>query len=256
MDKELFFRNLGLTAYEAKVLASFARLKKANAKELNLDSEVPTNKIYRIIKNFEALGILETIPSETKTYKLLNLKTFVSNKIKEKENILAQIKKTSKNLETPNQDEFVFSLIRGQRAIMNKLAEHNPTVKKEILGVQRNWKVWGKGLREMQKTVKKGVDVKIIGMINEETKARALEWKKTGAKVKAYNEKYGPYPLRFTIFDNKEARITIGKPEIQDPKNYITVWTKSKPLIAILRTQFLDMWKNSIPFEQNISENS
>jgi sugar-specific transcriptional regulator TrmB len=150
--------------------------------------------------------------------------------------------------ETDN--EFIFSLIKGQKTIMDKLAEHNPKAKKEILGVQRNWKVWGQGLREMQKTVKKGVEVKIIGVINEETKSRVLEWKKTGAKIKAYNPVYGEYPLRFTIFDNKEARITIGKPEIPNPEDYITVWTKSKPLISILRSQFLDMWKNSIPIEQ------
>lgn len=252
MDKELFFRSLGLTVYEAKILASFTRLRKANAKELNLDSGVPKNKVYRIIRNFENLGLLELIPNETKTYKLTNIKTFVSNKIKEKDKELSEIKKNSKDLDKIKEidNEFVFSLIRGQRAIMDKLAEHNPKVKKEILGVQRNWKVWGKGLREMKKTVKKGIDVKIIGVVNDETKERVLEWKKTGCKIKAYNEKYGQYPLRFTIFDNKEARITLGKPEIKEPRNYITVWTKSKPLISILRTQFADMWKNSASTKQ------
>ncbi len=36
MDKELFFRTLGLTVYEAKVLVSFMRLGKGNAKEFSL----------------------------------------------------------------------------------------------------------------------------------------------------------------------------------------------------------------------------
>ena len=39
---------------------------------------------------------------------------------------------------------------------MNKLAEHNLKVKKEIIGVQRNWKYWGEGIRAMEKTIKKG----------------------------------------------------------------------------------------------------
>ena len=47
------------------------------------------------------------------------------------------------------------------------------------------------------------------------------------------------------IFDGKEARITIGKPEIPDLENYITIWTKSKPLVNILRKQFSEMWKES-----------
>jgi sugar-specific transcriptional regulator TrmB len=250
MDKELFFQNLGLTVYESKILASFTKLKKANAKELSQDSGVPVNKIYKTLRDFESLGLIENLPSENKTFKLLNLKTFVANKIKEKESSLREIKKHSKTVEIVDKNEFVFSLIKGQKSIMDKLAEHNPKVKKQILGVQRNWKVWGTGLREMQKTVRKGVDVKIIGVVNKETKSRALEWKKTGAKIRAYNKAYGEYPLRFTIFDNKEARITIGKPEIPNPENYVTVWTKSKPLIAILRNQFLDMWKNSIPINK------
>ncbi|MBU0907613.1 MAG: hypothetical protein KKD18_03560 [Nanoarchaeota archaeon] len=250
MNKEQFFKSLGMTIYESKVLTSFTKLKKANAKELSQNSEVPTNKIYKILRDFESLGLIQTIPNESKTYKLLNLKTFISQKIKEKENSLKEIKKHSKTLEVADQNEFIFSLIRGQKNIMDKLAEHNPKVKKEILGVQRNWKVWGAGLRQMQKTVRKGVDVKIIGVINQETQTRALEWKKTGAKVKAYNKAYGEYPLRFTIFDNKEARITMGKPEVPNPKDYITVWTKSRPLIAILRKQFQDMWKNSMPIER------
>jgi sugar-specific transcriptional regulator TrmB len=79
MNKESFFQSLGLTIYESKVLTSFTRLKKANAKSLNLDSGVPTNKIYQIIKNFQNLGLLQIIPSEKKTYHLLNLKTFISS---------------------------------------------------------------------------------------------------------------------------------------------------------------------------------
>ncbi len=251
MDKELFFRNLGLTVYEAKVLVSFMRLGKGNAKEFSLDSGVPRNKIYGIIKEFENLGLLELIPDEPKSYKLSNLKAFVSERVKQKERELMEIRQSSKNLDKvkENGGEFVFSLIKGQRAIMDRLAEQNVREKKEIFGVQRNWKVWGEGLRAMRKTTKKGIDVRIIGVINNETKKRAVEWKNIGCKVRAYNDKYGAYPLRFTVFDNREVRITIGKPEIQDSKDYITVWTKSKPLIAILRAQFMNMWKNCKPIE-------
>ena len=74
----------------------------------------------------------------------------------------------------------MFSIIKGQRAIMNKLADNNSRVKKEILGVQRNWKVWGEGLRTIKNIVSGGVKVRFIGIINEETKKRALEWKETG----------------------------------------------------------------------------
>lgn len=247
MDKLDFFKSLEFSEYESKTISSLIRLKNASAKEINHDSGVPQNKLYNILKIFEKKGILAILPD--KKYQLINLKTFINNKIEQKENKLIEIKKSAVNIEKIKyNEEFFLSLIKGQKAIMNKLAEKNPDVKKEILGVQRNWKYWGEGIRVMKDSIKRGVDVRMIGVINEETEKRALEWKKIGCKIKKYNEKFGNLPLRFTIFDNKEARITIGKPEIKDSKDYITIWTSSKPLINILRKQFMEMWKESEKF--------
>lgn len=250
MNKTEFFHELGFSEYESKVLSSFSNLQKATPKEISEDSGVPQNKLYQIIKKFEILGLLALIPGKSKKYELINLQTFINAKIKEKESKLKSLKESSKRVEKLKQrdEDFSFSLIKGQKAIMDKLSENNLRVKKEILGVQRNWVVWGEGLRSMQKVVKLGVRVKQIGIINSETEKRAKEWKSVGCDIRKYNQKFGEFPLRFSIFDNKEARITLGKPEVSKPENYITIWTTSKPLIALLRKQFFDMWKESERF--------
>jgi sugar-specific transcriptional regulator TrmB len=251
MDKASFFTSLGFKEYESKTIISLLKLKTATTKEISFESGVPQNKLYNILKKFENLGIVEIIPQKLKKFKLINLKTFINKKIKEQEVSVKKLKQNSKSLQELKEPEeqALFSIIKGQQTIMNKIAETNSRVKKEIFGVQRNWKVWGKGLREARSAVKRGISMKFIGVINKETKKRAEEWKKTGCKIRVYNEKFGKYPLRFTIFDNNEARITVGKPEINDPENYITVWTKSKPLINILRKQFLQMWKECKSFQ-------
>jgi sugar-specific transcriptional regulator TrmB len=247
MDRIEFFKDLGFQEYEAKTLSSLIKLKSANPKEICLDSGVPQNKLYSILKKFEKLGILSMIPSEPKKYQLINIKSFVKEKIKEREEKLKILKKDSGNLEEIKEEDrqSIFSLIKGQKAIMDKLAETNREVKKEILGVQRNWKIWGEGLRAMQDAVKKGVDVRLIGTVDENNINKVKEWEKIGCKIKAYNKKFGDYPLRFSIFDGKYARITIGKPEIQNPEEYITIWTDSKALVRMLKNQFNEMWKNS-----------
>jgi len=242
MKNQKLFQSIGLTEYESKILDSLIYLKTADPKNLSIHSKVPQNKIYEIIKKLEKFGIVESIPSEKNIYKSVNIKTFIEERISEQESKIKEIKNQIKNIEISNNP---ISILIGQKNIMNKLAERNILVKKEILGVQGNWKIWGKGLIEMKKSTKSGVKVKLIGIINEETKERAQEWKDVGCEVRAYNQKFGKYPLRFTIFDNKEARITLGKPEINNPEDYITIWTTSKPLIAILRNQFLQMWKES-----------
>ena len=245
MDGVLFFKDLGHTKYEARVLASLIKLRKASPKEISLDSGVPQNKLYSVLRKFEGLGILAVLPVEPKKYEVINLKGFINKKIKEKESKLGELKKNSKNIESmrEKEEQFVFSLIKGQRAIMNKLVEVNQNVKKEILGVQRNWKYWGEGVRAVGDAVKKGVKVRFIGVVNDENIEKVKEWKKVGCKIRVYNEKFGKYPLRFSVFDGKTARMTIGKPEVKESRDYITIFTDSKPLVRMLRNQFLGMWK-------------
>lgn len=251
MNRIDFFKDLDFSEYEAKTLSSLIKLKLGNPKQISLDSGVPQNKLYAILRRFEKLGILALLPNEPKQYQLINIKTFINNKIKEKQGKLKQLENNSKKIDLIENkgEQAVFSLIKGQKTIMNKLAETNKNVKKEILGVQRNWKIWGEGLREMKQAVKRGVDVKFIGIVNDENINKVKEWVNVGCKIKVYNKKFGDYPLRFSIFDGKYARITIGKPEIQDPKDYITIWTDSKALIRLLKNQFLEMWKNSKRFK-------
>jgi len=245
MEKLEFLKNLGMNEYESKVLNTLIKLRKAEPKEISLDSGVPQNKLYAILKKFIDFGILAILPLKTKKYELINFKEFINNKIKEKENLLRELKKNSFKVEIlkEKEEQGIFSLIKGQGAVMNKIAEENSKVEKEILGVQRNWHVWGEGLREMEKAVKRGVKVKQIGIVNNETIKKVNEWKKTGIEIRKFNEKFGDYPLRFSIFDGKFARITIGKPEIKKPEDYITIWTDSKSLIKLLRNQFMQMWR-------------
>ncbi len=249
MNKIQFFKLLGFTDYESKTLEALINKNPSTPKQISQDSKVPQNKLYQILKKFQCLGILSTFLTEPKSYQLINLKTFIDDKIKQKKGELSKLKTHSQKIELPGpRPEATLSLIRGQQVIMNKLAEHNQYVKKEILGVQRNWKIWGRGLREMREIIKRGVKVKMIGVINKETKKRAKEWKSIGCKIRVYNTQFGENPLRFTIFDDEQVRITIGKPEIPNPKDYITIWTSSKPLINILKKQFLDMWKQCETF--------
>ncbi|MBR9701679.1 hypothetical protein GOV13_02030 [Candidatus Pacearchaeota archaeon] len=245
MDRKEFFQNIGFGEYESKILSSLIKLGAATPKEISLDSGVPQNKLYSILKKFELDGILSEVPSSSKKYKLINIKQFIEERINEQEIKLKDLKKFSKDIQKINdpEDNFTFSLIKGQRAIMNKLSEANEKATKEIFGVQRNWRYWGEGIRAMKQSLKKGADVRMIGVVNDETWKRAKEWKKVGGKLAKYNGKFGEHPLRFTIFDQKFARITIGRPEIKERKDYVTIWTDCKPLVMMLRNQFLEMWK-------------
>jgi sugar-specific transcriptional regulator TrmB len=247
MEKLEFFKSIGFTEYESKTIKSLLKLNASSTKQISENSGVPQNKLYQILKKFICLGIVAEIPN--KRYQIVNFTSFINEKILEKEMQLKQIVKLSKEIKsTKTNEEFSFQLIKGQIATMNKIIELNENSKKEIIGVQRNWKVWGNGLRVMNNLIKKKVRVRMIGVINKETEKRAREWKNIGCKIKFYNKKFGEHPLRFTIFDNKIARVTLGKPEIKDSKDYITIITTSEQFIDVLKRQFLEMWKKSENF--------
>src|SRR3989344_8681735 len=161
MDKITFFKELGFSEYEAKALASLIKLKTASAKQISFESGVPQNKLYAILKQFEHEGIISYLPKEKKVYQVINFKTYIQEKIKQKEVQIKKLKKQSQEIDTNTDcEEFIFSLLKGQKTIINKLAEHNAKVKKEILGVQRNWKLTGQNLQALKKSISKGVNIK------------------------------------------------------------------------------------------------
>jgi len=131
MNKVDFFKDLDFSEYEAKTLSCLIKLKSGNVKQISLDSGVPQNKLYSVLKKFEKLGILALLPNEPKKYQLINIKTFINNKIKEKQEKLKQLKNSSKKIELieDKDKQAIFSLIKGQKTIMNKLTETNKNVK-------------------------------------------------------------------------------------------------------------------------------
>ena len=68
----------------------------------------------------------------------------------------------------------------------------------------------------------------------------------------SYTELFGDLLPRISIFDQKTARITVGKHEIKNSKEYLTTIIESQACVNILRIHFLQMWDNGIEFEDLI----
>ena len=105
----------------------------------------------------------------------------------------------------------------------------------------------------MKEAIDGGINVKMICTFEENKIPSYKAWLKTGAKIRVFNEKlFGPLLPRISIFDGTIARLTIGKPEVKNEEEYITIWTESKAFAQMLRSHFMNMWKDSKPIEQYI----
>lgn len=102
----------------------------------------------------------------------------------------------------------------------------------------------------MRESVEHGVSVKMICTFDEKRIKVYREWVKTGAKIRVFNhEKFGANLPRITIFDGNVARMTTGFPEVKSEDDFLTLWTESSVFATMLKSHFMNMWKNSKPIE-------
>tara|TARA_Y100000310_G_scaffold138285_1_gene137167 strand:+ start:2551 stop:3312 length:762 start_codon:yes stop_codon:yes gene_type:complete len=251
MDQIKLLRKLGLTEYEARAYLSLARLGPSTVKEIVLESKLPRNKAYEALQRLEQKNKVISLLVSPKKFKITDPELF-KEEIKELNNSVEDLIKL---IEQPKITQFkeLFWVIKGKKAIEEKLAIQNTKTKKEILGCNKLSKILYKNIRIMKEAVDRKVKVKMICVFDEDKTEIYKEWLKTGAKIRVFNEKmFGPLLPRITIFDGDIARLTVGKPEVKREEDYLTLWTESKVFSQMLKNHFMNMWKNSEPIEKYI----
>lgn len=246
MDEIKLLRKLGLTEYEARAYVSLARLGPSTVREVVLDSKLPRNKAYEALQWLENENRVISLPVSPRKYKIADPELF-KEEIKElNTSVDALIRLVEQPKETPFRD--LFWVIKGQRAIEEKMAAQNAKSKREVLSCNNLSRPIPKNIRIMGEAVKRGVRIKIICNFDENKVPSYREWMKTGAKIRVLNTKrFGPLLPRISVFDGEIARLTVGKPEVEKEEDYLTLWTESKVFARMLKNHFMNMWKNSKP---------
>jgi len=253
MDQIKLLRRLGLTEYEARAYLSLAKLGPSTVREIVFESKLPRNKAYEALQKLEEKNKIVSLPVSPKKFKIADPEVF-KNEVQE---LNDSVNELIKIVEQPKIKEFtdLFWIIKGQKAIEEKLALFNAKAKKEILACNKLSKIIYKNIKVMKDAVKRGVKVKIICIFDKSKMDVYKEWLETGAEIRVFNEKmFGPLLPRMGVFDGEVARLTIGEPEVKNKEDYITLWTESKAFSQMLRNHFMNMWKNSVPLKKYIGK--
>lgn len=253
MDHRKLLKRLGLSEYESRAYLALATLGPSSVKDIVSQSNIPRNKTYEALQKLEQRNLISTLPVTPRKFKITNPE-LLEEEVKELNSSIQSLKKL---IETPIANEFkdLFWVIKGQDAIINKLAAENKKAKKEILACSRLSKRFYKNIRIIKECVDKGINFKIICNFKSENIKSYKAYLDTGAKIRVFNEKaFGPLLPRITIFDGSIARLTIGRPEVKDNKEYITLWTESKVFATMLKSHFNNMWKRCEPIEKYIND--
>ena len=167
MDNISLLTNLGFTEYEARTYVALSDLGPSTAKEISNYSKLPKNKTYEMLLKLEKKKKVITLPITPRKYKLLDINQLKTDIEEKKKSLLDIEKNLSKFIEESSRPKFndfkeIFWIIRGKKAIIDKMAAQNALTKKEILSINRLSISNSANLRQMKKAITSGVKVKML----------------------------------------------------------------------------------------------
>lgn len=218
---EEVFRNLGLSEYQARVLAYSYVLGKSKATDLSKASNVPKAKIYSILEELCEFRLMKKIETKPSLYipvnpeeGLENLKEWKSSKIMVEVSSIEHAKEKNLNMlkkffreETYHEEEFLEVIPVGTSSeIETKKIYRN--AKKEINIVTRAFEYLPKVKKELEEKSKK-LKIKVLFLNEKYLSEKDLSSQKTminllkemGIEVKISKDKL---PIRYTLIDPDE----------------------------------------------------
>ncbi len=254
MDELTLLSEFGFTKYESRLINSLLTLGEASVRELVRHSKVPKNKAYEVLNKLQEKNIIAEIPITPRRYKIPNIDAFSSIVERKREEFdeLSKSLQIFKNRLASPQKEFrdFFTVIKGRKHIQQQLAHQTGKTNYELLSIHGLSKYLPKNMQTINEAIKRGVEVKFIAPLTKENLKNMKKWKETGCQIRIYDKKkFGEAMPRFTIYDKKSVRITVGSPEVSNGEEYISMFTDSITLSNMFRNYFLVMWNQLKEFK-------
>ncbi len=246
MNNQQLLTEFGFTQYDTKVYLALAKLGNAKASEVAKLSLVPPNKVYESLIKLAEKGFIATLGITPSRYQIINLATF-KDLIEAQEKKVSEMKKTivqlEKDISSKNIEEGAI-VLRGKDKLLNMLREANQKSTSHIYSMSGDLHFSFTNAKYVKECVSRGVDVRYLCHPNPKHKHVVKQWQKVGVQVRYYS-KDEHKSMRFSTFDDRECRITIGSPEIAKEEDYLTFWIESAGMSKFLKEQFLGIWEKS-----------
>jgi len=251
MNEENLLKQLGFTEYEIKVYMAVVHNGTSTAHVIAEKSGVPANKVYSSLLQLIKKGFVAELSLRPKKYKITNIQPFkemLSAKEKEVKELHKSVSLFKEIIMQKQHDlQDIALVLKGKRKIIQMLTEASEYAEQFGYSFVGDLYFDYMSAKSVAHAIKKGVEFRFLihKNINDKRQAIALkQWKNVGVKIKYY-PKNEQKSIRFSTFDNKVCRITIGSPEIINEDDYLSFWIESPAFASLLKDQFLDMWKKA-----------
>ena len=226
-------KELGLTDNEAKTYEVLIRLGKTTASNLSKESQVPYGRIYNVLASLEEKGLVRVLPEETKKFIPSTPEKF-EEIIKNKIHNLKKIKKHVEKLKFAYEKEITEPvLIAKGKSNFTKLLDELKKPKSTDYSIKYNFDTNPKLMRNIKEQISKGVDVKVIGRIDQENKKNIKKWTNIYTEIKPINNK----GIAMSINDKEEVLISLIK-------SNTTLIIRDKAFAEVMNELFLKYYNN------------
>jgi len=246
MNITQFLKQHNFTDYDCKVYQALIQLGTAKASDISKRSTVPPNKVYESLIRLTEKGFIASLNITPQQYTITGTQPFKVRINEEEQNIKRQKQQLHLLKETIEkktvEQQSIALVLKGKDKIMQMLHEMTQKTQKYQYTHSGNLIFSHTGGRLVKEAINRGVDVRFLVKHDPNRKKIYQQWRNIGVKIKFYS-KEEQKSIRFSTFDDKGCRITIGNPQIAKEEDYLSFWIESPALSILLKEQFLQMWE-------------
>jgi sugar-specific transcriptional regulator TrmB len=175
---------LGLNNYEFGAYQALIKLGKSTASEISKTCNVPYGRIYDVLYSLESKGYIKTITDKTKQF-IASTPEEAIKMIQSKKDELELLEKEFQKLEQiyDTREEEPVIIVKGNRNFF-KLIKEKPEAKKYRYTIKYNSSVNPSWIEGYKKKLRRGVDIKNMVRLDEQTLKNVMRWKKVLPKIK------------------------------------------------------------------------
>ena len=248
MQLEEILKEIGFSEYKAKVYKTLLYLGIASSAVVSKESGVPQTKAYGILNELAEEGFAIIIPGRPTRFKAISpssaIVPIIEEKIQKESKLKEEVKRAEQEFVSKEIPKKEILLFQGWNIIERIIEKALSESKEEVDIFIRFRKLHPEFLKRIEKLVKKGVKVKVLGPYRKEREHVMLQYKLIGCEVKVIKEVYFPL-ITFDIFDKNILHLYFFS--FSSESEGLLVRIEDKDTTKLFRDMFNKLWGKAKP---------
>ena len=250
MELEEVLKEVGFTEYKAKVYKTLLFLGIASSATVAKESGVPQTKAHGILNELAKEGFAIMIPGRPTRFKAIPPSSavipIIEERIQKENKLKEEIKKAEENLVAKEFPKKEILLFQGWNIVRKIHKEDVLNSQKEILLFLRFGKVDEEIIKAIEKEIKKGVKVKVLGPYRRERELTMFLYKNIGCEVRVLKELTFPL-ITFGVYDDRAVQVNFYTPSQREGGMLVKI--EDKETTNLLKEVFNELWKKAQPIK-------